>query len=123
LGTAVGEAGIVRLKELVQRVWGYPSLRPLQAEAMCASLEGRDALVVLATGGGKSLCYQAPALLRGGFTAVVSPLISLMKDQIDGLAEMGVPAGMLTSAQEPEERRRVRQELLAGKLKLVYVAP
>jgi ATP-dependent DNA helicase RecQ len=123
LGTAVGEAGIVRLKELVRRVWGYPSLRPLQAEAMSASLEGRDALVVLATGGGKSLCYQAPALLRSGFTAVVSPLISLMKDQVDGLAEMGVPAGMVTSAQEPDERRRVRQELLAGKLKLLYVAP
>ena len=123
MGTAVGEAGIVRLKELVRRVWGYPSLRPLQAEAMSASLEGRDALVVLATGGGKSLCYQAPALLRGGFTAVVSPLISLMKDQVDGLAEMGVPAGMVTSAQEPDERRRVRQELLAGKLKLLYVAP
>jgi ATP-dependent DNA helicase RecQ len=123
LGTAVGEAGIVRLRELVQRVWGYPSLRPLQAEAMGAALAGRDALVVLATGGGKSLCYQAPALLRGGFTAVVSPLISLMKDQVDGLAESGVPAGMVTSAQEPDERRRVRQQLLAGKLKLLYVAP
>jgi ATP-dependent DNA helicase RecQ len=123
LGTAVGEAGVARLREVVQKVWGYPTLRELQAEAMAAALEGRDALVVMATGGGKSLCFQAPALLRGGFTAVVSPLISLMKDQIDGLSEMGVPAGMLTSAQEPDERRRVRAELLAGKLKLVYVAP
>ena len=123
MGTAVGEAGVARLREVVQKVWGYPTLRALQAEAMAAALEGRDALVVMATGGGKSLCFQAPALLRGGFTAVVSPLISLMKDQIDGLTEMGVPAGMLTSAQEPEERRRVRADLLAGKLKLVYVAP
>jgi ATP-dependent DNA helicase RecQ len=123
VGTATGTAGEERLREVVRRVWGFPSLRPLQAEAMAAALEGRDALVVLATGGGKSLCFQAPALLRGGFTAVVSPLISLMKDQIDALAGMGVPAGMLTSAQEPEQRRAVRRDLLAGKLKLVYVAP
>jgi len=123
VGTATGTAGGEQLEEIVRRVWGYPTLRPLQAEAMAAALEGRDALVVLATGGGKSLCYQAPALLRGGFTAVVSPLISLMKDQIDGLSGMGVAAGMLTSAQEPDERRAVRRDLLAGRLKLVYVAP
>jgi len=123
VGAAVGEVSLGRLTALVQRVWGHPGLRPLQAEAMAAALEGRDALVVLATGAGKSLCYQAPALLRPGVTAVVSPLISLMKDQIDALTESGVAAGMLTSAQEPEERREVRRRLLAGKLKLLYVAP
>ena len=107
----------------VRRVWGYPTLRPLQGDAMAASLAGRDALVVLATGGGKSLCYQAPALLRPGVTAVVSPLISLMKDQIDGLRESGVAAAMLTSAQSHDERRTVREQLRAGRLKLLYVAP
>ena len=111
------------LDATVQHVWGYSSLRPLQAEAMVASLQGRDALVVLATGGGKSLCYQAPALLKQGVTAVISPLISLMKDQIDGLRESGVAAAMLTSAQSPEERRAVRQQLRAGELKLLYAAP
>ncbi len=119
----VEELSFQRLTAVIRQVWGYPTLRPLQAEAMTAALQGRDALVVLATGGGKSLCYQAPALLRQGVTAVVSPLIALMKDQVDGLKESGVAAGMLTSAQEPEELRAVRHELLAGKLKLVYVAP
>ncbi len=120
---AAAEAAREQLAATVQRVWGYPTLRPLQAEAMVASLQGRDAVVVLATGGGKSLCYQAPALLRNGVTAVVSPLISLMKDQIDGLRESGVAAGMLTSAQTPDERRKVRQQLRDGQLKLLYVAP
>ena len=115
--------GLGRLRELVRKVWGFADLRPLQAEAMGAALAGRDALVVLATGGGKSLCYQAPALLRPGLTAVVSPLIALMKDQIDALEGNGVPAGMLTSAQEPEERRAVRADLSAGRLKLLFVAP
>ncbi|MBL8839930.1 MAG: DNA helicase RecQ [Planctomycetes bacterium] len=120
---AGAEAARAQLAATVQRIWGYPTLRPLQAEAMVASLQGRDAVVVLATGGGKSLCYQAPALLRSGVTAVVSPLISLMKDQIDGLRESGVAAGMLTSAQTPDERRLVRQQLREGQLKLLYVAP
>jgi len=111
------------LTAAVRRVWGYPTLRPLQGDAMAAALAGRDALVVLATGGGKSLCYQAPALLRPGVTAVVSPLISLMKDQIDGLRESGVAAAMLTSAQSPDERRSVRDQLRSGRLKLLYVAP
>jgi ATP-dependent DNA helicase RecQ len=119
----VEENSLEGVKALVQRVWGYPTLKPLQAEAMAAAMDGRDALVVLATGGGKSLCFQAPALLRPGVTAVVSPLIALMKDQIDALKESGVPAGMLTSAQELDERREVRRQLLAGQLKLVYVAP
>ena len=91
----------LRVHELVRRTWGIERLRPLQERAIAASLAGRDALVVLPTGGGKSLCYQAPALLREGLTVVISPLISLMKDQLDGLVACGVPAGMLTSAQEP----------------------
>ena len=79
-----------RVLELVRRTFGFAELRPHQDRAIRAALDGRDALVVLPTGGGKSLCYQAPALLRDGLTVVVSPLISLMQDQIDALHELGV---------------------------------
>src|SRR6185295_7104068 len=85
------------LHAAVARHWGFPSLRPLQEQAIHAALAGRDSLVVLPTGGGKSLCYQAPAVVRGGLTVVVSPLISLMKDQVDGLTRIGVPAARLDS--------------------------
>jgi ATP-dependent DNA helicase RecQ len=119
----VGSEALATLREVVQRVWGYAELRPLQAEAMLAALEGRDALVVLATGGGKSLCYQAPALLRDGLTCVISPLISLMQDQLAGLVESGVPAAMLSSAQDGREKREVWERLAGGALKLLFVAP
>ena len=98
-------------------------MRPLQGEAMRASLEGRDALVVLPTGGGKSLCYQAPALLAGGLTVVVSPLISLMKDQVDGLRARGVGAASLNSSQEPSERGRVLAAAVRGECCFLFVAP
>jgi ATP-dependent DNA helicase RecQ len=117
------EGRLAALREVVQRVWGFAALRPLQAEAMLAALEGRDALVVLATGGGKSLCYQAPALLRDGLTCVISPLISLMQDQLAGLVESGVPAAMLSSAQDAREKRDVWERLAGGALKLLFVAP
>ena len=110
-------------REQVQRVWGHPELRPLQEEAMAATLAGRDVLVVLPTGGGKSLCYQAPALVRGGLTLVVSPLISLMKDQVDGLTQSGVRAGMLASGQDDEERALVRDALQRRELDLLYCSP
>jgi ATP-dependent DNA helicase RecQ len=119
----VGQEPLARLRAEVQRVWGYAELRPLQAEAMLAALAGRDSLVVLATGGGKSLCYQAPALLRDGLTVVISPLISLMQDQVAGLVESGVPAVMLTSAQDPAQRRAAEHELASGTTKLLFVAP
>jgi ATP-dependent DNA helicase RecQ len=117
------EARLETLRDVVRRVWGYAELRPLQAEAMLAALEGRDALVVLATGGGKSLCYQAPALLHDGLTCVISPLISLMQDQLAGLVESGVPAAMLSSAQDGREKREVYERLAGGALKLLFVAP
>ena len=116
-------AQLEALRAVVRRVWGYAELRPLQAEAMLAALAGRDALVVLATGGGKSLCYQAPALLRDGLTCVISPLISLMQDQVDGLVESGVAAAMLTSAQDGREKREVYEQLAGGAVKLLFVAP
>ena len=79
------------LRETIRRHWGFTEFRPLQQEAMTAVLDGRDSLVVMPTGGGKSLCYQAPAVLRGGTTVVISPLIALMKDQVDGLTRVGHP--------------------------------
>src|ERR1700756_5756823 len=111
------------LKAIIQRHWGFPTLRPLQEQAMRAVLAGCDSLVVLPTGGGKSLCYQAPAVLRGGTTVVVSPLIALMKDQVDGLRACGVAAGQLDSSQPAAERHAVENDLKRGKLRLLFVSP
>ncbi len=114
---------IQSLEALAARVFGIEAFRDMQREAIQASLEDRDLFLVLPTGGGKSLCFQAPALVRPGLTLVISPLISLMKDQVDGLVQNGVPAGMLTSAQTAEDKREVYQQLQDGALKLLYVAP
>ncbi len=111
------------LLSVLERYWGYTSFRPLQQEAMDAVLAGRDSLVVLPTGGGKSLCFQAPALVRDGLAIVVSPLIALMKDQVDTLVGNGVPAACYHSALEPAERARVIAGLREGRFRLLYVAP
>jgi len=111
------------LLEVVKKHWGYETLRPLQLEAMTAAAEGRDSLVVLPTGGGKSICYQAPALLRDGLTVVVSPLISLMKDQVDRLLSHGVPAAFINSSLDPSDRGRVQAGLARGDYKLIFVSP
>ena len=97
-----------RLLEIIQKHWGYSSLRPLQEEAMLSTLAGRDSLVVMPTGGGKSLCYQAPAILSDHVTVVVSPLISLMKDQVDGLLANGISAAQLNSSQSSSDFRNTR---------------
>jgi ATP-dependent DNA helicase RecQ len=107
----------------VRRVWGYDRFLPLQSEAIAAILEGRDSLVVLPTGGGKSLCYQAPAAHLGRLAVVVSPLIALMKDQVDGLREAGVSAAFLNSSQTAQERAAVFTGLGARRYQLLYVAP
>lgn len=112
-----------RLLEVISRHWGYDSFRPLQQEAMEAVLQRRDSVVVLPTGGGKSLCYQAPALLRDGLTVVVSPLISLMKDQVDGLIECGVAAAQLNSSMTTAEQREVEEGVRAAKYALLFVSP
>ncbi len=109
--------------EPVRRYWGYDTLRPLQEEAIRAGVDQRDSLVVLPTGGGKSLCYQVPPLVVGRTDIVISPLISLMKDQVDGLQACGYPAGALHSGTEPIERDRTMQDALRGRLRLVFVAP
>ncbi len=113
---------------LARRVWGFESFRPLQLEAIDAVMRGRDALVVLPTGGGKSLCYQVPALLRRqqdarALAVVVSPLISLMKDQVDGLVDAGYPAAALHSGMDPESRGAVQRRVREGAVALLFVSP
>ncbi|HXA19203.1 MAG TPA: DNA helicase RecQ [Thermoanaerobaculia bacterium] len=112
-----------RVIEVLARHWGFATLRPLQREAMDAALAGRDTLVVMPTGGGKSLCYQVPATVRGSLTVVVSPLISLMKDQVDGLVACGVPAAQLNSSQSGAQQRDVERALTGGALRLLFVSP
>ena len=114
---------IADILAIVRRYWGYSELRPLQAEAITAGLEQRDSLVVMPTGGGKSLCYQVPAELGRRTDIVVSPLISLMKDQVDGLRECGYPAAALYSGMTPEDVRRIEEQFVAGRFRLVFVAP
>jgi len=111
------------LLEAVQRVWGFSTLRPLQSEAIAAALDRRDALVVLPTGGGKSLCYQAPPLVTDEITVVVSPLIALMKDQVDGLRLNGYPAAGLHSGCSEEEAAEARAALAAGEARLLFLSP
>jgi len=111
------------LLPVLERYWGYTSFRPMQREAMDAILAHRDSLVVLPTGGGKSLCFQAPALVLDGLAIVVSPLIALMKDQVDTLVGNGVPAACYHSALAPQAKSEVAAGLRDGKYRLLYVAP
>jgi ATP-dependent DNA helicase RecQ len=111
------------LAEALERYWGYTSFRPLQREAMDAILAGRDSVVVLPTGGGKSLCFQAPALVRPGLAVVISPLISLMKDQVDTLTGNGVPAACYNSSLAADEKAAVAAGLREGRYRLIYVSP
>jgi ATP-dependent DNA helicase RecQ len=108
---------------LLREVFGFDGFRPGQGEIVEAVAAGRDVLAIMPTGGGKSLCYQLPALLRDGVTLVVSPLIALMRDQVRGLRAAGVEAGALTSANTEEETEAVWAALEAGRLKLLYMAP
>jgi ATP-dependent DNA helicase RecQ len=108
---------------VVRRYWGYSELRLLQEQAIRAGLEQRDSLVVLPTGGGKSLCYQVPAELARRTDIVVSPLISLMKDQVDGLRECGYPAAALYTGMSADAMRDIEARIVAGSLRLVFVAP
>jgi ATP-dependent DNA helicase RecQ len=111
------------LLDIMSKHWGYGEFRPLQQEAMEAVLAKRDSLVVMPTGAGKSLCYQAPALAVDGVTIVVSPLISLMKDQVDGLVECGVAAAQLNSSLEAIDQRIIEKDLVEGRTKLLFVSP
>jgi ATP-dependent DNA helicase RecQ len=107
----------------LREVFGFPGFRPGQEEVVRAVLDGEDVLAVMPTGAGKSLCYQLPALVRGGLTVVVSPLIALMRDQVAQLQRTGVEAGSLNSANDPAETRRVTDALRDGRLRLLYASP
>lgn len=108
---------------LLQTVFGYPAFRAQQAQIVDHVVNGGDALVLMPTGGGKSLCYQIPALIRPGVAIVISPLIALMQDQVDALAEVGVRAAFLNSTQSFDEALRVEKQMREGQLDLVYIAP
>jgi len=108
---------------VLQQVFGYDEFRPLQAEAITNVVEHQDTLVIMPTGGGKSLCYQIPALLLGGLTVVVSPLIALMEDQVTQLTSWGVPASYLNSSLDPRTYGMVKDQVRAGDIKLLYLAP
>jgi len=109
--------------KLLSDVFGFSDFRPGQKEIVDAVVRGENTLAIMPTGGGKSLCFQLPALMRDGVTLVISPLIALMRDQVRGLTEAGVPAGALTSGNTPEETEAVWRQLQDGTLKLLYMAP
>jgi ATP-dependent DNA helicase RecQ len=111
------------LSGLLQKHFGYSAFRPLQEEIIKTVLDGKDCLTVMPTGSGKSLCFQLPALCLPGITLVISPLIALMKDQVDGLQADGVAAAFLNSSQTSQDQARIMDDARAGRLKLLYIAP
>ncbi len=117
-----GFSSEILLSPLLQ-YWGYRDFRPLQREAMTLVMHDQDSLVVLPTGGGKSLCYQVPAMCRNGLALVVSPLISLMKDQVDSLRSVGIPAACINSMQTNRDKLEVARQIRQHELKLLYIAP
>lgn len=123
LDTIQTSTGLGEARSVLRTVWNYPDFRYHQRKTILAALRGRDCLAVLPTGGGKSLCFQVPALLLPGMTLVVSPLISLMQDQVAALKKRGIAAAYLSSTQKPDLQRSIRDALSTGVLKLLYVAP
>ena len=111
------------IHQTLLRWWGFDTFRPLQTEAISAAIHGRDSVVVLPTGGGKSLCYQLPPLLSQTTDIIISPLVSLMKDQVDSLEAIGYPAAAIHSGLSVNERRKTYQRLRSGVLRLLFIAP
>lgn len=111
------------LNSLLKKYYGYDSFRPLQLDIIEHVLDGNDALVLMPTGGGKSICYQLPALAREGTVVVISPLLALMKDQVDALRANGIPAAALNSLQSDAEAELIKNQCIYGKLKLLYISP
>ena len=110
-------------KTLLREVFGFKEFRPGQREIIDAVACGENVLAIMPTGGGKSLCFQLPALLNDGLTVVISPLIALMRDQVRGLKAVGVAAGAITSGNTQEEVEQVFSQIISGNLKLLYLAP
>jgi len=111
------------IHQILTKHWGYSSFRPLQEEIIQSVLEGKDTLALLPTGGGKSICYQVPALAKEGMCLVISPLISLMKDQVDNLKSKGIAAAAIHSGMHPDEQERAYSNARFGALKLLYISP
>ncbi len=109
--------------DILNHVFGYERFHPLQEKVISHVMEGRDALVLMPTGGGKSLCFQVPALCREGLTLVISPLVALMKDQVEALKANGVAAVFLNSTQTAGDADEVTAQIAAGSLKMLYVSP
>lgn len=107
------------LLRLLKRFFGYDTFRPLQAEIIQRTLAGKDSLVLMPTGGGKSICYQLPAIYLPGTAIVVSPLISLMKDQVEGLVANGIPAAALNSSMTDDLRWQIKYRCLKGQMKIL----
>lgn len=114
---------LAHAQEALKKVFGYDAFRPLQADIIQAVYDRRDVLVLMPTGGGKSICYQVPALTLDGTAVIVSPLIALMKDQVEGLRANGATAAFLNSMLSPAQTHELEDELLAGNIKLLYVSP
>src|SRR5678816_1720948 len=111
------------VRALLRERFGFEDFRPAQRQVVDLILSGRNVLSVMPTGSGKSLCFQLPALALPGLTLVVSPLIALMKDQVDQLASLGLPATVINSTVSPEQQRSRLEKSVAGRFKLLYVAP
>ncbi|MBI4548695.1 MAG: RecQ family ATP-dependent DNA helicase, partial [Ignavibacteriae bacterium] len=107
----------------LKKYFGYTSFHPLQEEIITDILAKKDVFVLMPTGGGKSLCFQLPSVLNSGITVVVSPLIALMKDQVDSMNSNGIPAAFINSSLQLDEIQKIQTELLKNKIKLLYVAP
>ena len=110
-------------RAILKKYWGFPNFRPMQEQVVRGSLNGRDCLALLPTGGGKSVCFQVPAIARPGLTVVVSPLISLMQNQVNDLLARKVPAGCLSSAHSAKSNNRVLAAARSGELKVLYLSP
>ena len=119
----MNETETLKPVDYLKQYYGYDRFRPMQETVVRTLLDGRDSLVLMPTGGGKSVCFQIPALMKPGVCLVVSPLIALMKDQVEALLLNGIPAAFLNSTQSSREQREIEQDCQAGKLKLLYVSP